>query len=1172
MKFFKLQIITLFLLFTACSKKADTLFIFKSSSETGIQFDNRIVESDTFNILTDEYIFNGGGIAVGDFNNDGLPDLYFTGSQVSNKLYLNKGNFKFEDITGSSGTAAADRWSTGVTVVDINGDGLLDIYVCAAMFPEKEKRTNMLFVNQGLDTEGKPYFKELAKEYGIAENGNSMWATFFDYNNDGLLDLYVLNNEQVKGVPSNFREKITDGSAINNDRLYRNNGNGTFSDVTIEAGITIEGFGLGLAVADINQDGWPDLYISNDYMPNDILYINNQDGTFSNKTREYIRHQSMFSMGSDIADYNNDGYLDIITLDMLGETNYRKKTTIAKNSYQAYINNEEWGYEYQHVRNMLHVGNGPEIPFSEIGFLAGVYQTDWSWSPLFVDMDNDGKRDLLITNGFPRDITDKDFANYRADVGNVATIRQLLDSIPIVKIPNYSFKNNGDWTFSNVGDTWGLNIPSFSNGAVFVDLDGDGDLDYVVNNINDPAFVFENTLNQRKKDVPNYLRIKLKGSTQNPYGIGAKIVLKTKDGQLMYHEQHLSRGYMSTVEDIIHFGLGNSNQIASIEIFWQEGSYQRLDNLAPNQVLVLELKDATRKPLGELEFPFTPKIVDPLVHEVSAPLGIDYLHQEADRIDYNIQRTLPHKLTQFGPSLVVGDVNGDGLEDFIVGSSVGYSPQLFIQKASGTFDQRNLFPDDSEHKYEEMGMVLFDLDNDGDLDLYMVSGSSEFIPDAEEYMDRVYLNDGKGNFSRAQAVFDAFKASGSVVRAADFDGDGWMDLYVGGRAPIGQYPFPEQSFLYKNNQGKLEDVTDLWAPGLRKLGMITDALWSDVDGDGLVDLVLVGELMPVTIFNNSGSKLEKIFGTGLEPFLGWWNSIVSGDFNGDGKIDYVVGNLGANNYYHPSAERPVTVYGKDFDNNRSIDPVIFTYFKDNSGKYISVPAHYWDDLYGQSTLFRRKFNRYKEYARITEENFFTQDELEGALILKGNFDRSSFLENLGNGKFKVHELPLLAQIAPVNGMLVDDVNNDGKLDLLMVGNDYGNEVFSGRYDAFNGLILLGDGNGGFDPLRSNDSGFLVPGDAKSMAMLHDGRGQPIYLSTQNRGKLKVHQNSKIEGNYLKIPQTVHSVVIEFVDGRTRKVEVKNRSGFLSNSSNNLLLSKDIKSVIGIDYNGNRVDL
>lgn len=1152
-----------FLLFS-CQKEPNTLFVEVEPDTSGIHFNNFIVESDTFNILTDEYIFNGGGVAVGDFNKDGKPDLYFTGNQVANKLYLNQGDFKFEDITAISKTDATDRWSTGVTVVDINGDGWLDIYVCAAMYTDDLRRANMLFVNQGLNDDGIPVFEELAESYGIAETGNSMMATFFDFDLDGHLDLYVLNNEQSKTIPSNFREKITDGTAINNDRLYRNNGNGTFSDVTIEAGITTEGFGLGIAVSDINMDGWPDIYISNDYVTNDILYINNQDGTFSNRTKDLLRHQSMFSMGSDISDYNNDGYLDIITLDMLGETNARKKTTISKNTYQSYINNETWGYEYQHVRNMLHVGNGPEIPFSEIGFMSGVYQTDWSWSPLFVDMDNDGHRDLLITNGFPRDITDKDFANYRADVGSVATIRQLLDSIPIVKIPNYAFRNKENWTFENV--YWGLDKASFSNGAVYVDLDGDGALDYVVNNINDPAFVFKNTLK-----TGSYLRVKLEGDSNNPMGIGAKLVLRFENGTFQYHEQQISRGYMSAVEDIVHFGLGDMEGTIELEILWPNGAYQKVSGLNTNQLIKIQQNEATRIDVADLVFPFTPKRITPFLSEVSDSKGISYIHKEEDKIDYNVQRTLPHKLTQFGPSLVVGDVNGDGLEDFIVGSAADFAPTLFIQATGGDFTEKALFKNTEELRFEEMGMVLFDVDNDGDLDLYLVSGSSEFRPDAIEYVDRLYLNDGSGNFSASEQTFDTMRASGSVVKTADFDGNGWMDLFVGGRTPIAQYPLPDKSQLLRNNKGVLEDVTELLAPGLREVGMVTDALWSDVDNDGLVDLVVVGELMAITIFKNTGDGFKKLKDTGLENHLGWWNSIAAGDFTGNGHIDYIVGNMGSNNYYHPTVEKPVRIYAKDFDNNQSIDPIIFTFFKNHQGDYLSVPAHYWDDLYGQSTLFRRKFTGYKGYALATEETLFSPEELEGAIKLEGNFDRSSFIENLGNGKFKVHELPTLAQLAPVNGTVIDDINGDGHLDVLLVGNDYGNEVFSGRYDAFTGLVLLGDGQGNFEAVRSLESGFQVFGDAKAMARIQGADGAMRYIATQNRGKLKLFESNNLENQKsVYVPEKVQALEVQLENGSKHRVEVRNQSGFLSNSSAHYTLPANVAKVEGIGYDGKRV--
>jgi enediyne biosynthesis protein E4 len=1158
-------IIALLLLIAACGEKKQTLFVAVPAADSGILFNNAIVETDSFNILTDEYIFNGGGVAVGDFNNDGLPDLYFTGNQVGNKLYLNEGNFKFKDITDISGTEAGDRWSTGVTVVDINGDGWLDIYVCAAMYKDQERRKNMLFVNQGLNENGIPFFKESAAAFGIAESGNSMMATFFDYDLDGDLDLYVLNNEQSKSIPSNYRDKIVDGSAINNDKLYRNDGDGKFTDVTIEAGITIEGFGLGIAVADVNYDGWPDLHISNDYITNDILYINNQDGTFTNKIGDFIRHQSMFSMGSDIADYNNDGFVDLITIDMLGETNFRKKTTISKNSYQTYINNITWGYEFQHVRNMLHVGNGSDTPFSEIGYMAGVYQTDWSWSPLFVDVNNDGKRDLLITNGFPRDITDKDFANYRSDVGSVASVRQLLDSIPIIKIPNYAFQNEGDWTFSDKGADWGLNKASFSNGAVFADLDGDGDLDYVVNNINDPAFVFKNTLiNVDSKS--NFLRVKLEGTQLNPQGIGTKLVLRAGDGSFQYHEHYLTRGYMSAVEDIVHFGLG-TDQLLSLEVLWPDGKYQVIKDLAPNQVLSISYKSGNEVVKNELDFPLGPKSAEPLLALVGENLGLGFVHQEEDKIDYNVQRTLPHKLTQFGPTLVTGDINGDGLEDLLVGSSAGYSPVVFTQKADGSFESNELFASDAEKRFEEMGMLLVDLDGDGDLDLYLVSGSSEFLPQADEYQDRIYLNDGKGNFQPSTINIPSLKVSGTVVRSADLDGDGFPELFVGGRTPIAQYPLADQSVILKFKKGEIEDVTDKIAPGLRNIGMVTDAIWTDVNADGALDLVVVGELMPITVFVNKGGQLHKATGNGLDKHFGWWNSIVAGDFDQDGDMDYVVGNLGANNNMHPSEDRPVQIWAKDFDNNNSVDPVTFVYFKDNSGQYKSVPAHYWDDLYGQSPLFRRKFTGYKHYATATQSDFFTTEEMEGATQFTGNYDKTSYLENLGNGTFKIHELPLLAQTAPVNGMVVTDVNHDGVLDILMVGNDYGNEVFSGRYDAFNGLVLLGDGTGNWRTLRAPESGFLVAGDAKSMAILHLGDGTPLYLSTQNRGALLVHRPKSKDSKNIKIPAGIHTLILELENGKKQRIEVFNRSGFLSNSGSFISLDAKVKKVEGIDYNG-----
>ena len=1157
-----LSIVLSFLLVISCNKKT-SLFELKSSDQTGIDFNNEIIESDSFNILTDEYIFNGGGVSVADFDQNGLPDLFFAGNQVSNRLYLNKGGFKFTDISEAAGVTASDKWCTGSVIVDINTDGLPDIYVASAMKKRPGERNNLLFVNQGKDSSGNVTFKEMASQYGIADSGNSMGAAFVDYDLDGDLDLYVLNNEQLTAKPTNFRPKVTDGSAVNNDSFYKNNGDGTFTNVTLEAGITFEGFGLGLLIADVNNDGWPDIHVSNDYITNDILYINNQDGTFSNQTKENLRHQSQFSMGADIADFNNDGLPDLITIDMLGEDNYRKKTTIGKNVYQTYLNNEQFGYEYQYVRNMVHLNNGPGIPFSEIGLMTGVYQTDWSWAPLFGDVDNDGKRDLLITNGFPRDITDKDFANYRADVGNIASTRQLLDSIPIVKIPNYAYRNAGNLAFEDAGEVWGLNKPSFSNGAVLVDLDGDGDLDYVVNNINDPAFVFENKLNESPA-VPNYIRIKLKGPASNPQGLSAKVILKPTPENLLYQEMQVGRGYMSSLEEVLHFGLDSIKMVGEIRVIWPDGKESSLQNVEANQVI--EVDYATSK-AGENAFAIVDlKETQKLFDDVTEELGINFLHQEVDKIDFNVQRTLPHKLTQFGPPLAVGDLDGNGTEDLIIGSASGFAPVWYSQQEDGKFIEKELLPGENTI-FEETGILLFDLDNDGDLDLYLVSGSSEFLPESAEYLDRIYLNDGKGAFT-LDKNFSLVKANGSVVRGADYDGDGYLDLFVGGRSPIGKFPLPENSFLLRNFKGQLTDVTDQVAPELRKSGMVTDAIWTDVDGDGKVDLVVVGELMEISIFKNTGEKFERLKETGLENYLGWWNSIASADFDQDGDTDFVIGNLGANNAHRPSVERPVKIYAKDFDNNGSVDPVTFAFYKDREGgTFNSFPSHFWDDLIGQSPMFRRKFDRYKYFALSTESSFFTEEEKKEVLVLTGNYDRTAWVENLGNGKFQLHELPVMAQIAPVNGLVTDDINGDGFTDILMVGNDYGNEIFIGRLDALVGLLLLGDGQGGFEAVNPRNSGFVVPGDAKALVKLSPATGAPLYFASQNRGKLLAFKSTYEEAKTLSFGQNAMALILEFDNGKRQRFELSQGGGFGSQSSREMILPKGTKSAVMIDYKG-----
>jgi enediyne biosynthesis protein E4 len=1156
-----------------CSRKEETLFKLKSPEETGITFANSITTSDSFNILTYEYIYNGAGVGIADFNNDGLQDIFFSGNQVQNRLYLNKGKLTFEDVTERTNVNVLGRWSSGVSVVDINNDGRMDVFVCATAKPDAKDRRDMLFINTGQDEDGVPQFEEQAAKYGIDFDGHSIMGAFFDYDLDGDLDLYTLVNQKMPNVPSNYRAKITDGSAANNDRLFKNNGDGTFTDATIDAGIVYEGFGLGLAISDVNLDGYPDIYVSNDYQSNDILYVNQKNGSFKNETAAYIAHQSQFSMGNDAADINNDGMPDIITLDMLPETNARKKTTIGNKSYLTYINNDKFGYEYQYTRNMLHINNGVDMgfKFSEVGMLAGVYQTEWSWSPLFADFDNDGFKDLIITNGFPKDVTDKDFANYRADVGNIATPDLLVDSIPVIKIRNYAFRNNGNLSFTDITNTWGVGIESFSYGAAFADLDNDGDLDYVVNNIDDPAFLFENRLyvngNPPEKQSSSFLRVKLKGDKQNVNAIGAKISVFYDSGKMQFIENSIYRGFLSSVEGISHFGFKGVTKIDSLVIIFPDGSVQKLMNPALNTVHSVSYAEARKAS--------PPKPSPGFFSQAAGSLGLRMKHEQEDVIDFNFQRTLPHKFSQSGPGIAVGDLNNDNLDDFLIGGAAGKPIQAFIQKNNGTFTNTR-FAKSASNKEEDEGLLLFDANNDGYKDLYVVSGGFEHPAESNVYRDRFYLNNRKGGFILKEKALPEIAVSGSCVRASDFDGDGDLDLFIGGRVHPHNYPLPVSSFILRNDNATFTDVTPELCGELQNIGMITDALWSDYDNDGKIDLILAGELLPIMVFHHEGNKFVRIEKNFFERYKGFWSSINGHDFDKDGDTDYVMGNLGMNNPFQVTENTPLRIITKDIDGNGSVDPVIACYMREsmNSDEKKLYPVHFWDEINSQSPKFRRKFTRYKQYSKVTVEKLFTEEEIKDALILDANYLSSVYMENIGNGKFNIVALPVEAQFAPITGVLPADVNQDGQADLVLTGNDFGNEVFYGRYDAFNGLVLLGDGHGQFTHMSTRESGFYVPGDAKSLVKLFVAN-TAVYLAAQNKDSLKIFSiASESNGHHFLPTETDSYAVVTYKDLRKEKLEFYFGAGYLSQSTRRIFLDDKVIDLTVYDSKGEarKIDL
>lgn len=1103
-------------------------FTLMDGAETNISFNNKITESDSVNVYLNEYMYNGSGVGIGDFNNDGLPDIFFCGSMVSSRLYINKGNFKFEDVTEKAGLQT-NKWCTGVSVVDINNDGYMDIYICASHSPDKEKRKNLLFIN-----DGKLHFSEQAEAYGLADTGYSTQAVFFDYDKDGDLDMYLLHHRLYDRNANNLMPKDTSGDSPAADKLYRNDGitaglsHPVFHDVSKEAGIKEDGYGLGVVITDVNNDNWPDIYVANDYIGNDLLWLNNKDGTFSNIIATSLRHQSYNSMGVDAADINNDALPDIAVLDMSPENNERKKMMFSNSSQERYDMERWMGYQPAFVRNMLQLNNGTrknnnrnEPFYSEIGQLAGISETDWSWSVLMADFDNDGWKDIHVTNGIAKDVTNNDFvafknakiqggysfggkdAGYKTDEKTIKLLRENLDQYGSIKEDNYFFHNNGNLTFSNATEEAGLAVPSISNGAAYVDLDNDGDLDLVINNMNQPAFIWKNELRATRQDtIHNFITIQLKGSLSNLNGLGTKIYLFNK-GAVQFLEQDPVRGFCSSVDYRLHFGVGNATAIDSIEIQWPDDKVQVLRGVRVNQVLTVKNEDAkeTINKKGD-------GIVTTLFSDVTGQDNIDFVHTETKYFDFGYQRGLPQKYSQLGPPLASGDVNGDGLADFFIGGAANQPGKIFIQDINGNFTSKELLKETVNE--EDLGAVFFDADGDNDLDLLVTTGSSEFSTPGVYDHPRLYNNDGHGNFTLDTAALPKeINGMSTTITAADFDGDGDMDLFIGGRLLPQKYPQSPRSYILQNDHGKFKDVTRQVCPDLEFPGLITGAVFTDFNNDKKPDLVICGEWMPVRFFSNEEGKLKEITGhTGLEKMNGQWRSLQAVDLDNDGDIDFIAGNLGLNNKFHIAPGRPLKLYSGDFDANKSIDLIPAYYIKDNKGKYELFPSLDRNQLADQLPSIKKKFLLNIDYAKISMQQLLDIIRTKDMLEKDCQTTTSVWIENTGNGKFIAHPLPLEAQFAPVNSSLAFDMDGDGNTDMLLAGNEYQNEITTGPYDASYGLFLRGNGKGGFTPVTPRQSGFILDGDIKGLRVIQDKKGNKMILAAVNDSRLKCFKINK----------------------------------------------------------------
>jgi len=1085
------------------------LFSLLPATYTGVDFENRVSDTKDVNVFTYRNHYNGGGVALGDLTGDGLPELVMTSNEAGPKLYLNEGKFRFRDITKSAGIVNNDSWTTGVVFADVNGDGKLDLYVCHAGKEPGKTRANQLFINQGLDKDGIPSFKDKAAEYGVTDGGYSTQSVFFDSDGDGDLDLFLVNNSPRSVNSFGLKNTRNVRDSLGGAKLYRNDG-GHFTDVSAQAGIygSEVGFGLGVAISDVNRDGRPDIYVSNDFFERDYLYLNNGDGTFAESLAKEMPYSSYFSMGLDIADVDNDGWPDIYTTDMYPEDEYRLRTTTSFEGWDVYQQKIANGYHHQFMRNMLQRNNGNGT-FSDIAQIAGVARTDWSWSALIADFDLDGLKDVFVSNGLQKDVTSQDYISSMANQtaaeavmnGKPVDFLQLVNAMTSTKISNYAFHNAGELRFTNEAKAWGLDTPSFSNGAAYGDLDGDGAIDLIVNNENMESFVYRNNSRTLHPDH-HFLQLSLEGAGMNRFAVGARVTLRVGEQQFMQEEAPV-RGFQSSVSPVLTFGVGACAQLDSVTVEWPDGRVSVLRDVATNQRLTVKQSESTGSPrgagatavagvgtqarlgAGDGTFPFT---------DVTAQIGLGYAHHENDFVDFDRERLIPKMISMEGPAVAVGDVNGDGLDDMYLGGAKDQVGQLMLQQPDGHFVRSNagLFEPDSVS--EDVGAVFFDANGDGRSDLYVVSGGSEYSELAPALQDRLYLNDGNGKFHKAIGALPMESASGSRVTAVDYDGDGGVDLFVGGRVVPGHYGHvPESILLHNDGGGRFTNVTEKAAPGLAAVGMVTDAAWRDVSGDGKPDLIVIGEWMPITVFKNlGGGRFGKMKIPGLEQSHGWWNRILVGDFTGDGREDFLVGNLGLNGRLEASMTEPTIMYVKDFDKNGFDEQIVTTV---RSGKRYPIVLR--DDLLKAVPPLKAKYRNYSDYATQGITDIFPPADLKDAIADSASTFESAMARNNGDGTFTMVPLPREAQLSPVYGMLIRDVDGDGISDLVTAGNFDGFKPEIGQMAGSYGVVLHGDGKGGFTPRRARETGFVVPGQARDIQRIRTRSGELLMIVRNN---------------------------------------------------------------------------